>query len=298
MKMNPLISVIMPVYNSEKYLNEAIESILNQTFSNFEFIIINDGSTDQSLEIIYQYKNQDDRIVLINRENRGLINSLNEGIEKATGKYIARMDADDISLPLRFEKQIELMENKKADICGCHYHLINEEGRYIDNHIVPLSQNSFLYYLCLTPPFAHPSVMIRKDFFDQKQLTYGNTSYLAAEDYALWIELWQNNAKFENVDTFLFLYREINNSLSKRNLINIKNDTFNINKQFIANTKNILLEVLCKENINNLPRKEQELLVLILLHLVRYHHSIKALAKLLNINKRVLICGFLKFLFT
>ena len=105
----PMISVVMPVYNAEKYLDEAIKSILVQTCKDFEFIIINDGSNDKSLEIIEKYNIQDERIVLINRENRGLIASLNEGIEKTKGRYIARMDADDISLPDRFEKQIEFL---------------------------------------------------------------------------------------------------------------------------------------------------------------------------------------------
>lgn len=95
---NPTISVVISVYNGEKYLSEAIESVLNQTYKDFEFIIINDGSTDNSLEIIKKYQNQDERIVLISRENKGLVSSLNEGIEKAKGKYIARMDADDICL--------------------------------------------------------------------------------------------------------------------------------------------------------------------------------------------------------
>ena len=117
-KMNPKISVVMSVYNGQDYLDEAIQSILKQTYKDFEFIIINDGSIDKSLEIIEKYKQQDERIVLISRENKGLIASLNEGIEKARGKYIARMDADDISLPNRFEEQLKIMENDK-EIVGC-----------------------------------------------------------------------------------------------------------------------------------------------------------------------------------
>jgi len=117
--MDVKVSIVMSVYNAQKYLDEAIESILNQTYSNFEFIIINDGSTDKSLEIIENYAKKDSRIIVINRENKGLIYSLNEGIRKANGKYIARMDADDISLPQRLEKQVEFMEkNKNIGICG------------------------------------------------------------------------------------------------------------------------------------------------------------------------------------
>ena len=102
---NPLVSILMPVYNSEKYLREAIKSILNQTFTNFELIIINDGSTDNSLKIIKSFK--DNRIKIIkNKGNLGLIKTLNKGIDLAQGKYIARMDADDIAMPKRLEKQI------------------------------------------------------------------------------------------------------------------------------------------------------------------------------------------------
>ena len=117
--MNCIVSVVMSVYNSEKYLPEAIESILNQTYTNFEFIIINDGSTDNSLRIIKEYANKDKRIIVISRENKGLIFSLNEGIEVSKGKYIIRMDADDISLPNRLKIQLDFMEkNKDIAICG------------------------------------------------------------------------------------------------------------------------------------------------------------------------------------
>lgn len=111
---NILISVILPVYNAELYLKEAIESILKQTYKSFELIILNDGSSDNSLNIINSFK--DDRIILIDRENNGLVYTLNEGINMAKSKYIARMDADDISLSDRFEKQIKHMEENSLDI--------------------------------------------------------------------------------------------------------------------------------------------------------------------------------------
>ena len=116
MDNNILVSVILPVYNAQKYLEEAIESIINQTYTNFEFIIIDDGSGDNSLNIINKYQKQDSRILVITRENKGLVYTLNEGINQAKGKYIARMDADDISLSNRFEKQIELLENRCKQI--------------------------------------------------------------------------------------------------------------------------------------------------------------------------------------
>ena len=232
MNQIPIISVIMPVYNAEKYLDEAIQSILDQTYKDFEFIIINDGSTDKSLEIIEKYKNQDHRIVLINRENKGLVESLNEGIEKAKGKYIARMDADDISLPTRFEKQIELMENENLDICGSHFFIVDEHSRYLSARVVSCRIDFNYMILSRSVPFAHGSVMMRKDFLIEHELVYGKTIYNKAEDYALWVEFANNFAKISNVDEFLFKYRHLDNSLSKQN-INYEH-ALAISKNYIA----------------------------------------------------------------
>src|SRR5215211_725311 len=99
----PKVSVVMTVFNAERYLREAIESVLNQTFGDFEFVIVDDGSTDRSLDILKEYAQRDPRIRLISRENKGIVASANEGIAVARGQYLARMDADDVSLPQRFE---------------------------------------------------------------------------------------------------------------------------------------------------------------------------------------------------
>ncbi|WP_244834814.1 glycosyltransferase family 2 protein [Clostridium sp. BJN0001] len=111
--MNFKVSVIMPVFNAEKYLEESIKSVLNQTYKNFEFIIINDGSTDSSLSIINKFKSMDNRIRVIDQKNNGIVYSLNKGISTAKGKYIARMDADDISLPNRIKNQVKYMETNQ-----------------------------------------------------------------------------------------------------------------------------------------------------------------------------------------
>ena len=107
MNHNPVISVVMPVYNAEEYLDEAIQSILDQTFIDFEFIIINDGSLDSSLEIIRQFERQDERILLLDKNNDGIVEALNFGLSIAKGKYIARMDSDDIAYPNRFEEKLK-----------------------------------------------------------------------------------------------------------------------------------------------------------------------------------------------
>lgn len=216
--MNNLISVILPVYNGEQYLSEAIESILNQTYTNFEFIIINDGSKDNSLEIIKEYEKKDCRIVVISRENRGLIATLNEGIKKSKGKYIARMDQDDISLPQRFTKQIELMEEKGVDICGCHFYVIDHKNRYLAAKVISTNTNFNKIVLAHYVPFAHGSVMFKKDFMENHGLEYGQTKYVHAEDFALWTAFASKNAKISNVDEFLFKYRNTEGSMSKHKI--------------------------------------------------------------------------------
>lgn len=292
----PIISVIMPVYNAEKYLDEAIQSILNQTFNNFEFIIINDGSTDKSLEIIEKYKKQDERIILISRENKGLIFSLNEGIEKSNGKYIARMDADDISLPERFKKQLSMIEKDNVDVCGSHYFIINEESNFIDSSIVPIDQLDFLIYLAITTPFAHPSVIIRKDFLIQNDIFYGTTDFKYAEDYALWILLWNKGAKFANVNDFLISYRIFSTSLSKKNKGKIRKDKTTISKLFILENKEKLFSILFSISLKSKSPREQKIIALILFILIKYDLKLSLFKLFKQIRIRYIIFSFLVFL--
>lgn len=294
--MTPEISIVMPVYNAEKYLAEAIQSILDQTYTHFEFIIINDGSTDNSLNIIKKYKAKDNRILLINRENKGIIKSLNEGIEQAQGKYIARMDADDINLPNRLEKQIKFMKKENLDACGCHYFLINDCGSYVDSATVPLTANNFINYLSITTPFCHPSVIIKKEFMTSNNIYYGKGQYKVAEDYILWVNFFENNAALGNVDEFLFKYREYEQSLSHVNKTGISSDKRKIAKSFILKHKEKLINNFNKDNINLFPKKEIEIVVLILFILLRYDFSMSHIKILKKINKRPVICGFFKFI--
>lgn len=248
--MNELISVILPVYNGEKYLREAIESILNQTYTNFEFIIINDGSKDDSLEIIKEYEKKDERIIVINRENRGLIATLNEGIEKAKGKYIARMDQDDISLPQRFEEQLKYMIINDFDICGGNYLIIDENTENISSSEVPETVSEILLTMASNVPFAHPSVMIKKVFLNDKKLKYGINGYRNAEDLDLWINMYNKNAKFGNVREQIMKYRVISTSMSRTNHKKIKiesNASFN---KLMKERKNEFEEL-----FNNMERK-------------------------------------------
>ncbi|MFY4818025.1 glycosyltransferase family 2 protein [Aliarcobacter butzleri] len=209
----PMVSVIMPVYNAEKYLDEAIESILNQTYKDFEFIIINDGSTDKSLEIIEKYKQQDERIVLISRENKGLIASLNEGIEKSRGKYIARMDADDISLSDRFYEQVKFLEkNIEIGVCGTWIEVFGENRKSIIWKM-PSNNDELKVRLLFSVTFAHPSVMMKKELIEIFKLKY-KKDFKDAEDYKFWLD-FSKYTQFSNISKVLFRYRYLETSISR-----------------------------------------------------------------------------------
>lgn len=171
----PKVSVIMSVYNAEKYLRESVQSILGQTCTDFEFIIVNDGSTDTSKEILESFS--DPRIKIINQKNRGLTESLNTAIRESKGMYIARMDADDISFPERFEKQISFLDTH-PDIAMC--------GTQCDVYKVPQTHRDIKRMMLFHNPFIHPSTMIRSSVL--KQNLY-DTSFRHLQDYELWTRI-------------------------------------------------------------------------------------------------------------
>ncbi|WP_431427650.1 glycosyltransferase family 2 protein [Bacteroides hominis] len=202
------ISVILPVYNAQKTIVESINSILQQTYSDFELIVIDDGSTDDSKRIIKNYN--DKRIIFIeNTRNRGLIYTLNRGLMLARGKYIARMDADDISLPTRLEKQLKVMEaNPNIIVCGTQIKKIGIRKKrlsIIPNEIYKRDSISNKNRLAFDPCFAHPSTMIRKEILINNNILY-NENYIYAEDYKLWIDLLMYG-DFYNIQEKLLLYR-------------------------------------------------------------------------------------------
>lgn len=198
----PKISVIMPLYNGEKYLKEAIDSILNQTYSDFELLLINDASTDSTETIINSY--HDYRIVYIkNEENLGLIKTLNKGLDLAKGEFIARMDQDDISLPERFEKQIAILEkNPEIGVCGTWFTLFRENQKdWAVEH--PESNDSIKIGLLTSCLIGHPTVMMRKKAIANHKY---DTDYQASEDYELWTRLIRIT-QFYNIQESLLQYR-------------------------------------------------------------------------------------------
>jgi len=184
--LKPLVSIVMPVYNCEKYLDKSIKSILNQTFRNFEFIIINDGSTDKTGNILEKYEKADSRIHIYNSEHQGVSLSLNKGCGLAQGKYIARMDADDISLPERIAKEVEYMEaHPEIGILGTGEEQIDEGGSLIRKRHFPVLPGFIKWSVmfggwCL----SHPTVMMRQAAI--KELNFYNKEVLSGQDYELW----------------------------------------------------------------------------------------------------------------
>ena len=184
----PLVSVIMPVFNAEQFVEQAIASILAQSYKKLEFLIIDDGSKDSTVEKIIQFK--DSRIrLLTNEKNLGIAASLNKGIVESKGKYIARMDADDISLQDRIEKQCNFMEeNPQIGILGTGYYEIDKNGERKQTYIYPEDDIEIKWKLLMGPIFPHPTVMLRKKVLVDHKIYY-NVKYPATQDYELWSRL-------------------------------------------------------------------------------------------------------------
>ena len=180
----PEISVVMPVYNGEKHIRETIESVLNQTFNDFEFIIVDDCSTDRTQEIILSYT--DNRIKLIkNKNNSGVSFSANRGFDVATGEYLVRVDADDICIKDRFEKQLKFMKkNKDIGICGSAICQFNDNGDILTLEL-PTSPSKTKVCMLFRNPLAQPSVMMRLSTIKKYNLRYDSSIHYA-EDYEFW----------------------------------------------------------------------------------------------------------------
>ena len=202
--MRPKVSVILSFFNDEKYIGEAIKSVLAQTFTDFEFLIINDGSIDGSLEIVKSFV--DKRIKIIqNPKNLGFTKSLNIGLTKARGEYVARMDSDDICFPQRFERQVKYLdENLKVVLVGCWVEFIDPDGNSTGIKKFPTKNSEIKKVLISFLPFRHPTLMIRKKVLDE--VGFYDESFVFAQDYELILRI---AAKFlvANLPEVLLKYR-------------------------------------------------------------------------------------------
>jgi len=210
------VSVILPVYNAQLYIEDAVNSILNQTLTDFDLIVIDDGSTDNSLKILTELASHDARIVLISRENRGLIETLNQAISMVKTDYIARMDADDISLPERLEKQLWYMKkNPELAILGTSYRYMDEHGEVTTKRNTFNKHEDIKASFYFSNPIAHPSVMINYKLLGAEYVYL--PEYQTIEDLELWYRL-SNRYRIENLPDVLLHYRVLKTSISGSNL--------------------------------------------------------------------------------
>lgn len=217
MPNKPVISVVLPVFNAEKYLKEAIDSVLNQTFEDFELILINDGSTDDSLKIVQSYT--DTRIQLIqNDQNLGLIKTLNKGIYASKGTYIARMDADDIAINNRFEIQVKYLNNHPN--CVAVGSNVIQFGAVNQVTSLPLNFKEIELSLLFENCMAHPSVMIKSETVKKHQIKY-REDLIHLEDWGLWLELLEFG-EIHNIREPLLEYRIEGQNISVQNKSTLK----------------------------------------------------------------------------
>ncbi len=222
----PNISVILPVYNSSETILESLKSISNQTYKDFEIIAINDGSTDNSLEILNEYKKIEPRLRVISRDNMGLPFTLNEGIRLAKGEYIARMDADDICFPERFEKQILFLESNNIDVCGTQTILFDKA--YGKSNL-PITKEGCMIKLLFTCPFYHPTIMGKRELFVKYKY---NEKLDCSQDYELWCRMISNGIKMTNMKDLLLYYRISSNQIVSKKSNKIRDYSIETSKKY------------------------------------------------------------------
>ncbi|GGK56535.1 glycosyltransferase family 2 protein [Rufibacter glacialis] len=264
----PALTVLMPVYNSEKYLAEAMDSILGQTFQDFEFLIIDDGSSDQSQAIIHSY--QDPRIRFYqNEQNLGISQTLNKGIKLANASLIARMDADDISYPLRLEKQYAYMqENPSCAMVSCLVKVITENGELV--RMDDFKSAYFYYNLTFICWIYHPTVLYRKEAVE----AVGEYSVSYAEDFDLFWKI-SRRYKIHNLPEVLLDYRTTSQSLHQvlkkkeyeaaqkqqilRNLRYYAGEEYHVSDKFIDCFQHDFTKILKEQEVDSLVECIQEL---------------------------------------
>jgi glycosyltransferase involved in cell wall biosynthesis len=215
MKECPLVSVVLPCYNAELFIEQALNSITNQSYQNLEIIVIDDASDDNSGAIVLKIAKLDSRIVYIrNKDNLKLIRTLNLGIDIAKGKYFARMDADDIAHPDRIKYQVEALESDdSAVICGAGIISVDSSG-HTHNRYYPLMHDEIIVEALFNSVFAHPCVIMRMDNLIRNNLRY-NEHFPYAEDYHLWQHILETG-KAVNLPYFLLTYRILNSGQTSK----------------------------------------------------------------------------------
>ena len=189
MSESPAVTVLMPVYNADRFVARTVDSILGQTFADFEFLIINDGSTDRSLEILRDYARRDPRVRLVSRPNTGYVVALNEGLGLAKGEFVARIDADDLSDPRRLDLQVARMRAEPDLVAlGSNANAMDEHGRMLGDYDVPLTHEEIeAAHLRGSSSIHHPAVMLRPEAV--KRVGGYRRQFMPCEDFDLWLRL-------------------------------------------------------------------------------------------------------------
>lgn len=267
----PILSVIMSVYNAEKYLEEAINSVLNQTFDDFEFIIIDDASTDSSIDIINSFK--DSRIILIQKKEnkgfKGFVENLNLGLDKSNGIFIARMDADDICYLNRFQIQVDYLQNNPhIFMVGNNMDLIDENNQFLRKESAILGFKKIVKNFNYRNPMYHPTLMFRNT-----SIRYRN-AFIGCEDFDFHLQHLSEGLLFENINQSLIKYRILNQSISRsvnKLLILIAMETardqFLDRKKGVINSDESLLIRYQNNKLNDLDKKN------ILLIALKYNYN-------------------------
>jgi glycosyltransferase involved in cell wall biosynthesis len=213
----PLVSVILPVHNAHKYLIKALESLRYQTYDHFEVIAIDDASTDDSYQILKAYAKNDSRFrVFRNKTNLKIANTLNLGIKKAKGSYIARMDADDFSLPNRFAKQVRYLQaHPGVVVVGGQCFTIDKDDRITGKKIFPTTHFGIHELMYTANPIQHPSIMVNRTLIP-KNFSWYNPKLTPAEDLDLYFRLGKFGL-YANLDTIVLMYRQHTDSETFRN---------------------------------------------------------------------------------
>ncbi len=226
----PLVTVAMAAYNSELYIKESIESILNQSYKNIELIVVNDGSTDRTKEIVLSFN--DSRIKLFdNFENLGIVKTRNVCIEKSSGKYLAIFDSDDIALPDRLKLQVNFLENNSDYcLCGTDYQIIDSNGKPSYKMIVPKNDKDIKTYLNFNIPFCHSTMLFRRSYLEDNRYMPG---FEPSEDYELTLRL-SKLSKMASLNSKTVLYRVHGNNISLKK----KTKIYDLKKIITINTLN------------------------------------------------------------
>jgi glycosyltransferase involved in cell wall biosynthesis len=240
--VEPLVSIIIPSYNSSRYLLDALHSVANQTYKNIEIILIDDGSTDNTWEIIQNLQIKIPNLLYIKKNNEGIASALNFGLDKAKGAYIARMDADDISNENRILEQVKYLEsNKDIDLVSCSYIAFSGDTNKTNTVIHPSDPDVIKLLLCYCSPICHPAVIAKASIF--KKFKYNPK--VTTEDHDLWCKL-SLNYKLTNIEEPLLFYRRHENSYTKRKKWKIRFSSFFIGLKYFF---------IIKRDISKIPFK-------------------------------------------